>query len=291
MNIGALGIYVQVFGWMCVFIFLGYRPRSGIAGSRQWHPTPVLLPGKSHGWRSLVGCNPWDREESDTTEWLHFHFSLSCIGEGNGNPLQCSCLENPRDRGAWWASICGVAQSRTWLKRLSSGSSSSSRMTLCLTFWGTAKLFPTAAAPSYTPASSIWGFCFLHILENAPYCHLFNYGPPGGWSVPMVRNHSLPKFGLHTLSIKAQTYCVSEAGKWVRFLHAHSDMLLWCGLQGIKAEWDEVLPWGAQVQGMWASFSVGRSRGPCKWTPARGRLLQDLPEGLTNEDKNWCLSL
>ena len=54
---------------------------------RQWHPTPVLLPGKSHGWRSLVGCNPWGREELDTTERLHFHFSLSCIGEGNGNPL------------------------------------------------------------------------------------------------------------------------------------------------------------------------------------------------------------
>ena len=64
---------------------------------RQWHPTPVLLPGKSHGWRSLVGCSPWGREESDATERLHFHFSLSCIGEGNGNPLQCSCLENPRD--------------------------------------------------------------------------------------------------------------------------------------------------------------------------------------------------
>ena len=63
---------------------------------RQWHPTPVLLPGKSHGWRSLVGCSPWGREESDTTERLHFHFSLSCIGEGNGNPLQYSCLENPR---------------------------------------------------------------------------------------------------------------------------------------------------------------------------------------------------
>ena len=65
---------------------------------RQWHPTPGLLPGKSHGRRSLVGCSPWGREESDTTEWLRFHFSLSCIGEGNGNPLQCSCLENPRDR-------------------------------------------------------------------------------------------------------------------------------------------------------------------------------------------------
>ena len=64
---------------------------------RRQHPTPVLLPGKSHGQRSLVGYGPWGREESDTTEQLPFHFSLSCTGEGNGNPLQCSCLENPRD--------------------------------------------------------------------------------------------------------------------------------------------------------------------------------------------------
>ena len=117
--------------------------RSGIAGSyggfipsflrslilssrrRQWHPTPVLLPGKSHGRRRLEGCTPWGRWPSDTTEWLHFHFSLSCIGEGNGNPLQCSCLENPRDGGTWWAAVYGIAQSRTRLKRLSSSSSSS----------------------------------------------------------------------------------------------------------------------------------------------------------------------
>ena len=82
------------------------------------------MPGKSHGQRSLVGCSSWGCEESDTTERLHFHFSLSCIGEGNGNPLQCSCLENPRAGGAWWAVIYGVAQSRTRLKRLSSSSSS-----------------------------------------------------------------------------------------------------------------------------------------------------------------------
>ena len=93
---------------------------------RQWQPTPVLLPGNSHGWKSLVDCSPWGREELDTTERLHFHFSLSCIGEGNGNPLQCSCLENPKDGGAWWAAVCGVAQSRTQLKRLSSSSSMSS---------------------------------------------------------------------------------------------------------------------------------------------------------------------
>ena len=87
---------------------------------RQWHPTPVLLPRKSRGRRSLVACSPWGRWGSDTTERLHFHFSLSCIGEGHGNLLQCSCLENPRDRGAWWAAVYGVAQSRTRLKWLSS---------------------------------------------------------------------------------------------------------------------------------------------------------------------------
>ena len=93
---------------------------------RQWHPTPVLLPGKSHGQRSLVGCSPWGCKELDMTERLHFHFSLSCIGEGNGNPLQCSCLENPRDRGAWWAAVYGVTQSRTRLKQLSSSSNDTS---------------------------------------------------------------------------------------------------------------------------------------------------------------------
>ena len=68
--------------------------------------------------------------ESDTTEQLHFHFSLSCIGEGNGKPLQCSCLENPRDGGAWWAAIYVVTQNRTRLKQLSSSSSN-----LFLTHW------------------------------------------------------------------------------------------------------------------------------------------------------------
>ena len=98
---------------------------------RQWHSsTPVLLPGKSHGQRSLVGCSPRGCTESDTTERLHVHFSLSCIGEGNGNPLQCSCLENPRDSAAWWADVYGVTQSWTRLKRLSSSSSSIS-FSLC----------------------------------------------------------------------------------------------------------------------------------------------------------------
>ena len=87
---------------------------------------PVLLPGKSHGERrGLEGCSPRGHEESVTTERLHFHFSLSCIGGGNGNPLQCSCLENPRDGGAWWAAVYGVTQSRAQLKWLSSSSSSS----------------------------------------------------------------------------------------------------------------------------------------------------------------------
>ena len=70
-------------------------------------PHSKLLPGKSHGQRSLVVCSPWGPEESDTTERLPFHFSLSCTGEGNGNQLQYSLLENPRDRDAWWAAIYG----------------------------------------------------------------------------------------------------------------------------------------------------------------------------------------
>ena len=101
---------------------------------RQWQPTPGLLPGKSHGRRSLVGCSPWGPEELDMTEQLHFHFSLSCIGEGNSNPLQCSCLENPRDGGAWWAAVYGVAQSWTQLKRLNSSSSSTSVMRLVIDY-------------------------------------------------------------------------------------------------------------------------------------------------------------
>ena len=88
---------------------------------RQWHPTPVLLPGRSHGQRGLVGCSPWGHEESDTTEQLHFHFSLSCIGERDGNPFQCSCLENPRDGGRvpWTAR----RSNQSILKKISPGCS------------------------------------------------------------------------------------------------------------------------------------------------------------------------
>ena len=92
---------------------------------RQWHPTPILLSGKSHGRRSVVGCSPWGRK-SRTTERLHFHFLLSCIGEGNGNPLQCFCLENSRYGGGWWAAVYGVTQSQARLNDSSSSSSSSS---------------------------------------------------------------------------------------------------------------------------------------------------------------------
>ena len=95
-----------------------------------WNYLVKVKPGKSHGWRSLVGCSPWGLEELDMTERLHFDFSLSCTGEGNGNPLQCSCLENPRDRRARWVSVYGVAQSRTRLTRLSSSSESKRKKVL-----------------------------------------------------------------------------------------------------------------------------------------------------------------
>ena len=112
LSIGHSGIWVLSF---CVCLRLFFQ-------RKQWQATPVLLPRKSHGWRSLVGCSPWGSYKLDVTERLHFYFSLSHNGEGNGNPLQCSCLENPRDGRAWWAAVYGVAQSRTRLKRLSSSS-------------------------------------------------------------------------------------------------------------------------------------------------------------------------
>ena len=121
---------------------------------RQWHPTPVLLPGKPHGRRSLVGCSPWGCQESDMTEQLHFHFSLSCIGEGNGNPLQCSWLESPRDWGAWWAAVFGVAPSRTRLKQLSSSSSSSSILSSMV------------AVSVYIPTNSARVFPFIYTLSS-----------------------------------------------------------------------------------------------------------------------------
>ena len=101
-------IYIQKHFLPPSFIGFALYSTSAQNWRRRWHPTPVLLPGESHGQRSLVGCSPWGREESYTTERLHFHFSLSCIGEGNGNPLQCSCLENPRDGGAWRAAVYGL---------------------------------------------------------------------------------------------------------------------------------------------------------------------------------------
>ena len=125
---------------------------------KRWHPTPVLLPRKSHGWRSLVGCSPWGRYKLDATERLHFHFSVSFTGEGNGNPLQCSCLENPRDGGAWWAAVYDVAQSQTRLKRLSS--SSSSMVVLVLVLKGISILSYTVAVSICIPTISARGFPF-----------------------------------------------------------------------------------------------------------------------------------
>ena len=117
---------------------------------KQWHPTLVILPGKSHGWWSLVGCSPWGCEESDT-EWLHFYFLLLCIGEGNGNPLQYSSLENPRDGGAWRPAVFGVTQSRTRLKRLSSSSS---------------RRFTFLFFPDRPPSAEAWAMSLLFTVDG-----------------------------------------------------------------------------------------------------------------------------
>ena len=109
------GIYMYV--WLFTLL---YRRNSEKAMAPHSSPLAWKIP-----WTEEPGrLQSMGSLESDTTEWLHFHFSLSCIGEGNGNSLQCSCRENPRDGGAWWAAVYGVAQSRTRLKRLSSSNSS-----------------------------------------------------------------------------------------------------------------------------------------------------------------------
>ena len=145
---------------------------------------PELLPEKSHGQRSLVGCSPWGREESDTTERLQFHFSLSCTGEGNGNPLQCSCLQNPRDGGAWRAAVYRVAQSRTRLKWLRSSSR----------------------------RSMIWGST-IGEMRHFP-------GPQGGPFAPGPRGYTAPLSGwMHDLPANARkSSCLPSAGPylWVR---------------------------------------------------------------------------
>ena len=146
---------------------------------KQWHPTPVLLSGKSHGWRSLVGCSPWGREESDTTERLHFYFSLSCIGEGNGNPLQGSWLENSRDGGAWWAAVCGVAQSWTRLRWLSSSSSSSVAIAVhqCLEVDNplSSRLFPNrtvVSCPHHCSSVYVFSLSTFNLLLSQFLCNL-----------------------------------------------------------------------------------------------------------------------
>ena len=145
---------------------------------RQWHPTPVPLYEKSHERRSLVGCSPWGREESDTTEWHLFHFSLSCTGEGNGNPLQCSCLENPRD-GEPGGLLSMQSHSRTRLKRLSSSSSSSRKLRISF-----------KAVFTFTPA-------FCHYLDVQQWL--------GSWLMRIMAGLTpLPNYLLCQLCIKTE---------------------------------------------------------------------------------------
>ena len=123
---------------------------------RQWHPTPVLLPGKSHGQRSLVGYSPWGHKELDMTERLHVRFSLSCIGEGNGNPLQCSCMENPRDREPGGLPSMGSHRvGHDWCNLAAAARAQSLRS--CLILWD-----PVNCSP---PRSSVHEISQARILE------------------------------------------------------------------------------------------------------------------------------
>ena len=183
---------------------------------RQWHPTPVLLPGKSHGWRSLVGCSLWGRQESDTTEWLHFHFSLSCTGEGNGNPLQRFCLENPRDGGAWWAAIYGVTQSRTRLKWLSSSIAHYRVLSRFLVLYSRAFLV----------------IYFIHVrvcwVFSCPtLCDTIDCSPPGSFVYGILQARKLERVAMSSCRgsswprNQARASYVSCTGRWVLSHQCH----------------------------------------------------------------------
>ena len=116
----------RTFVCVCVYIYIHTH-----TAEKATAPHSSTLAWKIPWMEEPNGYSPWGHKELDTTEWLHFYFSLSCTGEGNGNPFQCSCLENPRDGGVWWAVAYGVAQSRTRLKRLSSSSSIHIHICVC----------------------------------------------------------------------------------------------------------------------------------------------------------------
>ena len=134
----------------------------------------------------LIGISEFIRSESDTTKRLHFHFSLSCTGEGNGNPLQCSCLENPRARGAWWAAVYRVTQSRTRLKRLSSSSSSSIQVEFVVDvqdFWCYYSVFNERI---WEDSKTVLFLCFPIILHRSNLvCLFFKSEKVTGFFIPV----------------------------------------------------------------------------------------------------------
>ena len=185
----------------CLFHPLSWHP---FFLEKAMAPHSVLLPGKSHGRRSLEGCSPPGHWRLDATEQLHFHFSLSCIGEGNGKPLQCSCLENPRDGRNWWAAVCGVTQSRKRLKWLSSSSSCFSGegngnpfQYSCLenpmdggAWWAAVR----GVAKSWTRRSDFTFTFHFHVLEKEMATHSSTLA----WRIPVMEESSgLPSMGSH----------------------------------------------------------------------------------------------
>ena len=174
---------------MCLFELWVSQDICPVVRRRRWHPTPVLLLGKSHGWRSLVGCSPWGHEKLDTTERLYFHFSLSCIGEGNGNPLQCSCLEKSQGRG----SLVGCR------------------------LWGHTELDTTERLPFHFSLS-----CIGEGNGNPVYCScLENPGDGGAWWAA-VYEVAQSRTRLKRLSSSDSSWLISE-----KEMAPHSRILAW----------------------------------------------------------------
>ena len=186
--------------WLVHLIHLHLR-KLLICMRRKWQPTPVFLPRECSGQRSLVGCCPWVAQSQTWLRRLSMHV---CIGEGNGNPLQYSCLENPRDGGAWWAAVYAVTQSHDWSDLAAVAAARSYYHFLNCSGFIFCRSFPSCFLPREVPLAFVVQL-FAKSLQLCPtLCDPIDSSPPG-FPVPGI---------LQARTLEWVAISFSNAWKW-----------------------------------------------------------------------------